>query len=670
MRWLLVFDNVRYFHDISLFLPQSTIGSGSIVITSRNALLKSAGICARIMIPPLTPSEGERFLEIDQDSSRDFPSSEVRSAVSALCGGLPILLNFVKALVNAHEYSYSKFLNGFDELNPPWLNDRFQDLHVDRGKIERLYEGTLAGLSPDVRDVICIISLLDGRSIPGSFVSDLLLNSNFEKGTTPSSFTSVDPKQVYASENDTFGGSSQYATYQEVQQFNLAKRERTEDGDVLVMNEAIQRAVRFQMWTASRHVIQPIFERAFTILRLNIRKTTPFREPRSSWTSEYLRLDRHVLSLLNAAKTLQVQLDFGFAELLYDSGFAIRQMHSDPEAGLHMLQEGLAILDGLADNALRRSKLEAGIHTIMNRLYHDMGIRHRRASAEHAQRALLLQDFIKGKTRPDELTRKHEVHYHAARADVAMTILDENHFKEALPILINCLEAHDKWRCGQEVPFDCAKIQYGIAFCKLVEGNHNRALYHAREGSKALTIRGTNNMTTSQEFSLACVLRQVGHFREALNLHHQILNARLASLGEASIPVAQSYYAIGVLHTEYKDFDLAEYAAVDGFVSNLADGYRDALRKSLRSCTHLGIWAEDIVAMAQFQLARVLTSLNRGIKEVDHLISSSRLIATAVLENMDDVCLLEQLQPVLGCRFVKASEQISAPEPMVFSIMQ
>ncbi|KAF6229945.1 hypothetical protein HO133_004282 [Letharia lupina] len=647
MRWLLVFDNVKYQRDISPFVPQSTVGYGSIIVTTRNAFLECPGVRAEVIIHPFSLTQGDDFLKKTLDSRCVRASScpEVESAVSHLCGGLPVFLRFVGDFMATYKYFESTFWRDYDELSPPWLDIRFRNINTDGGKVELIYNDVLIDLSARARDTICVMSLLNGDSLSDALISSSLDGSRDNIGvvTRPRYIPSRIRILLKA---DTVRDTSNHAVSQELEQFSLVRREYRGGETVYVMNPTIQMIVRYQIWNMSLQIRQTIFRKAFDLLRRRMRKALSFREPLPLCASDVSEPCRHVEKLLSAAKKLRLPLEEDFAELLYDCGFATWQQRSHPQHGLKILQESLVILDGLVDPTLSDNRLKAGIHTILSRLFLDMGTEFGDKSKEHIQQALHLQTLVKERTKPEELTRRHEVHYQAARTDLATTLLDADLAEDALPILEDCLDVHSKWRPGQEVPFDKAKVLYGIAMCHMMKGNHIRALSCARQGSTTLSLGGTTNPTESQEFPLACVLRQVGRFQEALTLHHRVLNARLATFEEASIPVAQSYYALGTLYAESQDFRLAE----------------DALQKSLRASIQIIGGAGDLVALARLRLAQVLRSLARAPdEEAGTLAANARLAAKATMENTDDVSLLEQRQPVLECRWVGASQHANAP---------
>ena len=348
-----MYYSVKYQRDISPFVPQSTIGYGSIIVTTRNAFLECPGVRAEVIIQPFSLTQGDDFLKMTLDSRRATASScaEAESAVSRLCGGLPVFLRFVEDFMATYKCSESTFWKDYDELSPPWLDMRFRNINTDRSKVELIYHDVLIDLSANAHDTICVMSLLNGDSLSDALISSSLDGSQDNIGvvTRPRCVSSRVGIPLKA---DTSRDTYNHAMSQELEQFSLVRRENRGDDTVYVMNPTVQMIVRYQIWNMSLQIRQAIFRKAFDLLRRRMRKALSFREPSPLCASHVSEPCRHVEKLLSAAKKLRFPLKNDFAELLYDCGFAIWQQRSHPQHGLKILQESLVILDGLVDPTL------------------------------------------------------------------------------------------------------------------------------------------------------------------------------------------------------------------------------------------------------------------------------------------------------------------------------
>ena len=182
-RWLLVFDNVKVAADLSVFLPQAMPRAISlcraVIVTSRSPSFQLPGSSTGILISPMTPNEGRALLQsmlvLDCRSTPD--QWEALSAVSEVCGGLPLILRSTYTFVMAHNLSWSEFLDGFNELNPCWLEDRNNSLYSQRDQIMSFLDGLLADIPPETLDLVYAMSFYQESSIPCCFVSSLISNS-------------------------------------------------------------------------------------------------------------------------------------------------------------------------------------------------------------------------------------------------------------------------------------------------------------------------------------------------------------------------------------------------------------------------------------------------------------------------------------------------------------
>lgn len=168
--WLLVFDNVQNVDMLDEHWP--AYGSGSVLITSRDPLVKSYGYSLRrgLSMPPLDTSEGEKLL-IKLTGRRKLSSGERDSAkaIAEVLGGLPLAIVQMAGVISRQDLTFSEFLLRYQKESAH--ADLF-NLKVGPSKARAGYEHTIASvwalehLEEGSQALLQAMSLLDPDSIP------------------------------------------------------------------------------------------------------------------------------------------------------------------------------------------------------------------------------------------------------------------------------------------------------------------------------------------------------------------------------------------------------------------------------------------------------------------------------------------------------------------------
>lgn len=196
--WLLVFDNVEDLDMLDEHWP--AYGSGSILITSRDPLVKSYGYSPRrgLSMPPLDTSEGERLL-IKLTGRRKL-SSEKRESVTAIAeilGDLPLAIVQMAGVITRQDLTFSEFLLRYQEES---AHAGLFNLKLGPSKARAGYEYTIASvwaldyLEEGSQALLQAMSLLDLDSIPEYILEEnpaastwsgyLLTNAEYQNART------------------------------------------------------------------------------------------------------------------------------------------------------------------------------------------------------------------------------------------------------------------------------------------------------------------------------------------------------------------------------------------------------------------------------------------------------------------------------------------------------
>ncbi len=350
------------------------------------------------------------------------------------------------------------------------------------------------------------------------------------------------------------------ALFRNLNEYSLVTRV---DKKCVAVNPAVQSELRNRM-EGDQKLQRRIFEKAFHILREVTPRTGPettlFQQPASPQIKRDLSLEKHILGLWKVAKHTRYRSQNDFVGLLYDLGHLCWQNDYSLESGIQALRDALSAMKKgeVYHDTVNSKELEAYICVMLGRLYRGKGRVGMMTAQTFSRTALEIRQSINNTTSADYYTRAHDILFQASRADIASDLLEMHHIEEALVIYNECLTYHEKWHDGEkEVPYDWARVYYGIAFCYFLRGDWPQAEASARMGSKVMSIKGSSNMTKSNEFLEACILTQCGKSDKALKLHKEVRKARRELYGASSVRAVQSGYAVGALVAQNGDLSAA-----------------------------------------------------------------------------------------------------------------
>ena len=291
-----------------------------------------------------------------------------------------------------------------------------------------------------------------------------------------------------------------------------------------------------------------VFTTAFELIRHRLPRPSLDTPEQAKWNAfkEYLP---HVLSLQRAyadpLSIVTVKPFLGLAELFKDGGVLLWQRYSHGDA-LKLLRCAEKVLDQLP---LRDENLRSEVNITINLLLQYFGISYRKEIKERSAKILAYRETCIEQKRPETVTHEDKLVLDNARADYANTLLQFNDYKQAAPIYESCLLTYTEVGDAQDngAAFAIAKLHHHLAYCKMYERRFDEAL---RLSEKAVRIIGAVSdmaMTLRYQFDMACILLQSGRLQAALDMHQDILKARLGFQGRASYFTLQSQYAVAAI---------------------------------------------------------------------------------------------------------------------------
>ena len=332
-----------------------------------------------------------------------------------------------------------------------------------------------------------------------------------------------------------------------------------EGRDVLQIHRLLQHRLLQDMNTNQQENDQ-IFRLAFELVRKRL-PIPSFDTPEpGKWNlfKEYLP---HVLSLQRVysggISIITPYVDL--AQLFRDGGILLWQRFIFLDA-CKLLNSAETILDKLD---VKEAQLRADIHIATTLLIQYFGISHRVESRDRSEKILQIRKEHKANTPPEEYTQDDVYRLNHACADYANALLQFNDYKKAEPIYQACYATTLEWGTEEQNPFECAKLNHHMAFCRMYHRDFKEAIRLAERAIELMQIFAENNkqLLLRYKFDLACIILQSGDKERALAKHKEILMERMEMdlQGRASYFTLQSYYAVGAICSYVGKYDEAEY---------------------------------------------------------------------------------------------------------------
>ena len=289
------------------------------------------------------------------------------------------------------------------------------------------------------------------------------------------------------------------------------------------------------------------YEQAYKSLRRATPTGSKYQEPELELDSRpnVLRLDRHIKHLGAIAAKCGIGLDRELASLVYDAGVLIWRRQIDLEEGIQMFNQVLKLLPNPGD--VQDHLLRSHVYLTAGRTYHSMGPKFRTKSARLFNLAVALRQKVYESLGPYNRSLSHKIWLFCAKVEVAKAQLQGGSIDIAHSLFEDCLRDYITWCDDQEMPFESAKINYGLANCHLARGDPDSATRCVRRARAAVERCIIGELAYCHLFPHACFLLQLGKRDEALALHEHVLEAHVKYYGEQALPTLDSRKAIAAL---------------------------------------------------------------------------------------------------------------------------
>ena len=291
----------------------------------------------------------------------------------------------------------------------------------------------------------------------------------------------------------------------------------------------VQQMIRRQLWQDpdGKGLMQAAYHQAYKILRCATPAASKYQEPFLSLDQHphIVKLLRHISHFGTIAAKYDIGPDHDLASLLYDAGFLVWRRQIDLEEGIHLFNQALKFLP--KSGGVQEDLFRSHIYLVAGRTYAGMASQYQAKSAKLFNLARILRQRIYERLGPYDRSLSHKIWLFCARVDVAIDQLRQGAMEVAQGLFEECLNEYSTWCSQQEMPFDIAKVYYGLADCHLARGNLEIAAQCADGGRAAVERCLTSSLVHGDFFLHGSFLRQLGEQEEALTLHECVFQEQV-----------------------------------------------------------------------------------------------------------------------------------------------
>lgn len=304
---------------------------------------------------------------------------------------------------------------------------------------------------------------------------------------------------------------------------------------------------------------EEVFSQAFELIRERLPRPSLHTPEQANWHlfKDFLP---HVLSLqrVYTQRLPAIAPAIRPAELFRDAGVHLWQRGMIDDA-LRLLNSAEAILDQLDGD---EDQLRADIHIASSLLIQYFGISHRAESKDRFAKIIAIRKKLVERAGPKSHSKEDDVLLYNAYADYGNSLLQFNDYKAAEPIYQDCYDKYREWGTEDEIPFEYAKFNHHMAFCRMYHRDFETAFKLSEKAIELISRQnGQVQLILRFKFDLACIILQSGDIERSLEMQLQILKTRLTlqGKGKAGYFTLQSYYAVGALYFYLGKLAEAEY---------------------------------------------------------------------------------------------------------------
>lgn len=321
----------------------------------------------------------------------------------------------------------------------------------------------------------------------------------------------------------------------------------------LSMHRSLQRGIRERL-SQDKGQQQTVFEQAVALVREVFPRPNELQQPTPDKWSECQKLLPHLHALHDVyhASNQNITGSLEFAQLLLDAGMDQFEQGIIHE-GLLLLHTAEKVLDASTGPSTEEHQvMGANIHAMIAIMYDDVGISKREEALNRRKTALSIRKDVF--ERSANRKRKDEILVYNSWMEYAISLLHYHRYTEAEPIINKCYAKFQEWGTEDDIPFEYAKYYNKIALVRMYQGRFDIAIGCAMKGMQLMGQTGYGLFTSRLKFDMACIVLQSGDLDRALQIHEEIHQQRIETVGPVNQLSLHSMYAIGAIHELKKDY--------------------------------------------------------------------------------------------------------------------
>lgn len=572
-RWLLIFDNVASWGDISRYVPRNLPRTkGSIIITTRSSSI--------LQIPPrYSAFRNHHAVELDVwclDHSREFlltsiqPSLErgklqaheeydLARQVVEVVGRLPLAISMIVGYLKVSRCTLVDFLEMWEEKEE--YIDKKKGRRIDIGEgdidstIDSLWTIGIREVRMNSRRLLDILSFLDPETIQKSLLVGDHKDEYLEFLNSSESLRYA-VHQPSASVHLLTRSFSYKRMISELSGRRLLVLKQTNRGEPAYnIHRLLQQKILLDM---EDYAFADAFRKSFRLIRRRFPAADPQQVPDPrTWDScqEYIPHVFTFCRIYNQHAPIKSLLDpkpLELAELFYDAGFYVWARQTTSYDGLSFLETAERILDEIEMD--QSAKIRADILCVTGLLLLNMGCCERQRGLRLLKKAWEIRKRIY-----DECPNgNNDVLRQNAANDYSLCLLNEHQFEEAGKLFQECRDRYLVWGPEEQNPFENSKYYGNYSIVLMWRGELDKAL-EFQEHALHLTEQFADRKGAyyRKAFMLACIHLQLGDIQGALDTHLEVLAARLKLYGKHHESTILSTYAVGATYHHLGDLSTA-----------------------------------------------------------------------------------------------------------------
>jgi len=546
-KWLLVFDNVESWQDISPFWPNTCRNKSAIIVTSQKMEL-SSWTTTELPLKSLKLDTGSQLLlrYLQRDHTADDKEKEYAMAIVDMFGCLPLAIAHIGGYISESKCT----LKDFKEMAKQrysfiWEGDAPATLYQYDKRLDLVWDFALEELPPDAKTLIYTMAFMHP-----DYMSEDMLISQFEvevSGPCPQTARKARYDHVCTLLDIADTLNSFIDMTRKLVRRHLVNRES--DGGVwyFTVHRALQRGVLYKL-DKDPFLRRATFHRALSVIRQITPEASPIQVPTPDNWERFEAALPQITALRAAVLQSQPPIEgtLEFAKILYDAGFNTWEREMSHQ-GLELLHTAQEILDAIGHKA--ESKLRADIHTMIALLCDNIGITMRAEGFMHGQKSLSIRKSLASQ-QEGKMSRVDDILLHNAMNDLAESYLQNYDYERAKALVDICKAKYEEWGTEKDYPFEYSKYYRNTGTVMALQGHFEEAI---KCGSRAAELSEMASGIITPRYlyyyyDVACQTFQSGNVEEALKMHKEIWETREEICGSHHDVTLQSCYAVGAMY--------------------------------------------------------------------------------------------------------------------------